>query len=1027
VGDPYREAAEPGAKGQRDELTSVDVSGVRGADGARGHDGANGTRGGDGQLGGDAGPAGAGQDGGTIRLRLAFGDGLYSLRGEAAHAGAAPTEVDRAGAIGDAGAIHLRASGGRGGRGGDGGTGGTGGTGTDGADATRFSSGDDGGPGGDGGGGGDATSGGPGGAGGTIVVRVADADTAALMLLAPVVRGGPGGAPGENGSGGAGGEGGKGGSSYSWTETDTRTGSDGRRESVTTRHTNHGGSRGRRGRDGADGAARVSVGADGADGRVAIEVERDGVITTYAERYELRLRGFTHADASGDGVYEPGDRVVVSALAVENVGGMPTPGDSPLLLALTATDWLTPDDGTVCCPPRLPAGDRAVTAGTLTAAIRDYEPTGPGDPLAVTTTIVHRASLPAVRRDFTDYQDASARALGELVVRHPIALSSVRHLRALAPGEATRLRFAVTNVSTVALGARSPGQRALRVRIVATDASELGDLHARITGHGADALALDGWVYELPELAAGATAELTATVTLAADAPEYRALVLAVAVELAPLGQATPRRTQWRELTIRVARAFVADDADVLLVVNHAITAVEVARWEATAQNVAARTSLWDLSREGHLDLDRPLADGRTLGQLLAGKAIVVLNRAFETPLGTVAPHRMLDPDQLLRAAASGLDVLFVGESPGLGQLMVPTQAPDADGAAATPDRATALVAIARGQRITVPIYRRFPLLFWRRPTERWLARQAHAFSRTLNKTRRRERHVVIHRFAPERVSRAWLGGSLWRVGTIETARTLDDDATALVHVDGEADHALAASALLIAFDFAQQLERLRWTLADVGAEPAALATIVDALVVELAGELAAANRPGPGSDDLRAELPKLHALAAGVGSTRVATAGGDALCGLLAQLHYVAETQVSWFDRLPPWRWWRRPVATARLVVAAIEDTVTAAFAADERTAARAAVAARLAEHRAAITTEASGLGRRRRHGLRVALAPVREDRLLADSEVLVDERERVLSGDEYDQIVAARASDAEARVAITEALAAERADLSG
>jgi hypothetical protein len=231
--------------------------------------------------------------------------------------------------------------------------------------------------------------------------------------------GGPGGAPGENGSGGAGGEGGKGGSSYSWTETDTRTGSDGRRESVTTRHTNHGGSRGRRGRDGADGAARVSVGADGADGRVAIEVERDGVITTYAERYELRLRGFTHADASGDGVYEPGDRVVVSALAVENVGGMPTPGDSPLLLALTATDWLTPDDGTVCCPPRLPAGDRAVTAGTLTAAIRDYEPTGPGDPLAVTTTIVHRASLPAVRRDFTDYQDASARALGELVVRHP--------------------------------------------------------------------------------------------------------------------------------------------------------------------------------------------------------------------------------------------------------------------------------------------------------------------------------------------------------------------------------------------------------------------------------------------------------------------------------------------------------------------------------------------------------------------------------------------------------------------------------
>ncbi|MBK7193552.1 MAG: hypothetical protein IPH80_13805, partial [Myxococcales bacterium] len=157
MGAPYREAAPPSTRPDPDALVRVDVSGARGADGAAGFDGADGHRGGDGQRGGDAGPAVGGEDGGRIQVRLSHGDGLYTLRGELARPGGSPTAIDRAGAIGEAGAIVLRALGGPGGRGGDGGIGGDGGRGGDGADATRYSSGDDGGPGGDGGAGGDAT------------------------------------------------------------------------------------------------------------------------------------------------------------------------------------------------------------------------------------------------------------------------------------------------------------------------------------------------------------------------------------------------------------------------------------------------------------------------------------------------------------------------------------------------------------------------------------------------------------------------------------------------------------------------------------------------------------------------------------------------------------------------------------------------------------------------------------------------------------------------------------------------------
>ena len=131
------------------------------------------------------------------------------------------------------------------------------------------------------------------------------------------------------------------------------------------------------------------------------------------------------------------------------------------------------------------------------------------------------------------------------------------------------------------------------------------------------------------------------------------------------------------------------------------------------------------------------------------------------------------------------------------------------------------------------------------------------------------------------------------------------------------------------------------------------------------------------------------------------------------------------WFSNR--YAWWRRPVATARLVRDAVDATLAAAFSADEVAAARAAIDARLVEHRAAMKAARPGLGGRRVYGLRAALAPLADDRLTADSELFTAPVDRVLDGDAYDAIVAERATDAAARAALTAALAAERADLAG
>ncbi|MBK9032402.1 MAG: hypothetical protein IPL61_14015 [Myxococcales bacterium] len=443
-----------------------------------------------------------------------------------------------------------------------------------------------------------------------------------------------------------------------------------------------------------------------------------------------------------------------------------------------------------------------------------------------------------------------------------------------------------------------------------------------------------------------------------------------------------------------------------------------------------ARLALWDVSREGHLDLERPLAGGGTLAELFAGKAIVILDRPFDGPGGPISPRDLLDPDQALRAAATGLDLALIGDGPGLRDLLTPS--PTATGTATdvADDRAAALGVVARGRRALVPVFRRFPLLRWRRPTAAWLSAQAERLSAALAQALPTQRHLVIHRFEPERVAGGWRG-ALWRVGTLETVRTLDADAGAMVHAAGTPSTGEATLAMLVALDFDQQLERLRWTLADPGATLGALTAIVDALVIDVASELEVINRPGrrrgASADDLAAALPRLHALGHGVGTTALDTPGGVAVVDLASRIASFAASQVDWLDRLPPWRWWRRAPATARLATAALEALVASVFAPDEQAAARAAIAARVAAHRQAYRVARRGLGGagRRAYGLRAALAPLASDVVTADIELLTSAAERVVTGDAYDDVLAEREAAAARRARVVDALAAERAAL--
>jgi hypothetical protein len=1008
-------------------LATFDVSGQDGPQGADGRHGPSGSvTGQNGDSGTNAGPSTPGDSAGMINLELKADDaaGSVSLSGDMVLARGEKRQIRNLVVVGETGTIELLATGGQGGRGGNGGNGGNGCYGHRGSDATQYSWGSDGGRGGDGGDGGMATSGARGGDGGNIVVTLSEDDTPLLMLLHHAVKQGAGGIAGKNGIGGAGGSGGSGGSSYSWTTTSSSRNSDGTYSTHTHYHSNPGGSDGPSGSSGSNGNARVVAGANGEVGSFAIRVTDGTSSTTYESRYDLRLVSFSHENLNEDAVYEPREVVRVFDLEVENVGGMPTPKKDELSLALATGGWVKPEPGELKCRPGLPPGERFKVPGELRFRIADHTPDKPSEPLEVEESIYQRAMLPSVHRDFESYQTGDAIQQGKFVIRYPARLSAVSNLNSLAAGEATRIRFTVTNQSRFSLGTASETKRVLRVRVATSEDSELGDEHVElvIAGPGGDQVIAPqaGWTHELATLGAGEETTVELVARIKAGAPEYLRFGAIVTLELGEIdAPEKPRPIQLRGFDVRVARPFAVSDADLLLVVNHRTTREEIEAWEQVGERLAFKTAIWDLSRERHLDLEKPLSDGISLSDWFAHKAIVVLDNAIEnTKSEETYPHIYLDDGQASRAVAAGIDIALIGKGVPLTRMLVPSEAADAH-----PEE----------------IKRSFWIRWWAKPTEDWLAKQASKRSAELFATKPTERHIVVYRFAPE-VDETTRFINTWKVGTIHTMRTLDAALGGLVCSEAKAadvhDPAYITSAdvtrtLLAMFGFDENVERLRRMLARDEVSAKDLAPVIDALVVDVATELGAVVAPGwkgeSSGGDIATALTRLELLARSHLTAKFDSPAGEALLSLAARIRFLAGSQVAWWEAVPPFRWMRRGPSARGNILRHLDAFLDGAFGDHNAKQTSEGVERRAAELESAwkAVKDTSMLDKRRDWAMNEAREPLASKTLTSDVEVLATWQERVLSGQEYDDIKRSRDDDAVQRSFLVAGAEAQHGEL--
>lgn len=988
-------------------LARVDASGARGRDGADGVRGLDGTSGGGhGGRGGDAGPAERGGDAGTIHVRLRAGGERplqATLEGAIKRAEGRSQSVYITVDFEKAGTIDLIANGGAGGNGGRGGAGGNGGKGARGADATQFSSGSNGGPGGDGGQGGRGSSGAPGGHGGSIVVRVHERDTHLLLLLTRQTLGGPGGRPGLNGPGGRGGDGGDGGSSYSWTETEHYTDAQGQSQTRTTFHSNPGGSNGPRGRDGLAGQAALSAGAQGRPGSFAIEVEDDrGAVRRYAERYELAVVGFQHDNENRDGVYEPHEKVIVSRIAVKNIGAMPTPAHHDVVIGVVEKGWVDADERQLLTLPRAlePGQTHVFERESLSFVLHGHRPTQPGAPLAESETIHLFAAIPAANRRFGAFESTLDKKTGQIVVRFPVEVSPMRALYSLAPGEATKLRFTLSNVALSALGRSSPSARELAARMRLAG-GELYDGEVIVVDERGHRARLDeGWREVVSHIDPQRERAFELIVAIAPDARPYTSARLELSAELGWLDDPkNARAVHLRDLTIRVGQRFDRRASDVLIITNNRTDRDELSAWQRLCEELGLSHALWDASLEDSLAVlqeDAPFS------------LVIVLDYEMDTPSGRTRVSELL-PNARAHALSKRTSALYVSDAQPVRDQLIPLGASD--------------------RRETVTRW-----YFWpsSAPRREHLEDRARALNEALVAARPDERHLIVERFDPS-IEKKLLWLRKMKLGTLELRRAFDgaSPSVAAIHVGALSAQSTifvgqysTLASVLAALPFERKLRLLRESplpfgarvdAVDGGVADAIVAAIVDDLLYELERAAEPGWKRGVSSRALFGRMPLLRALidARREGALSLESDEGRRMIELCAWLELLGRGAARWWEWLPfAWGLRRGPALRARLLRARRALIERGAESAEmARSMDRA-----ITERRRAIERRWSELERDERPP-RSGLARLR--RLLdarfgaqarTDARALFAPYERILDGVEFDRL----ARDEEARCAL-------------
>ncbi|MCJ1432774.1 hypothetical protein MMC27_002131 [Xylographa pallens] len=623
--------------------------------------------------------------------------------------------------------LVLSAVGGNGESGHVGGNGELGMNGNEGAAATRESDATPGTNAGRGGDAGEGTNGADGGDGGTVQILVDEHNMHLLLATKWDVRGGRGGEPGRHGEPGRGGIGGKGGSGHTWSElvgfhyhcsrlesrmkaltasTHAEVVQGGNLQAMIARvaaqygamrhpvispgacrcdggngncagcgstpiHKEFSRTTALDGRDGEPGVRVMTTlfpGANGQDGSVNVVVRsEDGSVQIYTSLYKLELLDFEVEDENGDGIFEPGEHVLIRRIRIKNSGGMPSP-TCPIPVTSISSVWfsrVSGEQGRTFIPNSIPSGATVTLEGTIMVLIKQCDDSPPiGNLFLKHDSLGIMAVMPWLNRVLPDFGFSKT-----IPIQFPIELRNIEYLPSLAQGTRSNLSWEIYNKSVKPLGGSTESDRSIEVDISVNSRS--ASLLSPVQEWTSNVINV---VDVLPDSSAVRTKQM---LRISGDAQNYQELVLSVLLYLAipsrdpsadNAGLVPVQVIQQEELRIQVSSAYTYNPrAEVLLVTN---PATDIHRYQAIQtflrDNLGTEMDEWNVGLYGGLQYtaDEGEIIGESVLSTYSGKTIIFLGNRFD--FFKTKDRNILqfcDPDALAETCAQGTSCLFLGSA----------------------------------------------------------------------------------------------------------------------------------------------------------------------------------------------------------------------------------------------------------------------------------------------------------------------------------------------------------------------------
>lgn len=365
------------------------------------------------------------------------------------------------------------------------------------------------------------------------------------------------------------------------------------------------GAAGIRGNDGDNGDA----GLDGKGGRLILSVVATvgGAVTQYDSMFNLTLSGF-RPFTSETGIIEPGQKLIISGIKVQNTNRMPVPAGR-VQLSLQPNIALHLDNDSCCYI--LPQINMSMFAPVdlsedhiMSFKIARHPPNMNNTTLVYDTNVVVRAEMTRIKRYIANFDKVPH----PIHVQYPVELSVLQGGTIIAPGACVPLTVKIRNNSLRALGmmAKYPRRLIVNFGFDGEDFSEMKPTFKTQTDLAKpvyEELSLTSQVaFEIDYLAAGGELMLSGTLMLTPSASKvYTSIPVCFSLSLGDIERPT---SVSQVLTIQQETKMIKltegckplTDKNLLIVNSCATTREQMVHWNRIAKALNMSLVVWNVS-----------------------------------------------------------------------------------------------------------------------------------------------------------------------------------------------------------------------------------------------------------------------------------------------------------------------------------------------------------------------------------------------------------------------------------------------